>query len=147
MFIVSRVFSRRKRFRTFSQPASVPRKRPFPESSRVFPRPSIYPFVKAKPVFTLRFYESSEAPRVQSTETFVAIGICTNIHGFQGCLVKPYRVFVRRFQQFRTSSFFSNWPTAILGLFLIRRKANRTRRRRLLSTFGVLWFLLRLLRL
>ena len=49
------VSSRRKRFRAFSrQPARVPRKRPFPERFfRAFPRPSIYPFVKAKPVFTL----------------------------------------------------------------------------------------------
>ena len=53
VIIVSRVFSRRKRFRAFPQPASVPRKRPFPESFRVFPRPSIYPFVKAKLVFTV----------------------------------------------------------------------------------------------
>ena len=52
IIIVSRVFSRRKRFRAFPQPASVPRKRPFPESFRVFPRPSVYPFVKEKPVFT-----------------------------------------------------------------------------------------------
>ena len=56
MIIVSRVFSRRKRFRAFGrQPARVSRKRPFPESFRVFPRPSIYPFVKAKPVSTLVF--------------------------------------------------------------------------------------------
>ena len=52
MIIVSRVFSKRKRFRALPQPVSIPRKRPFPESSRVFPRPSVYPFVKAKPVFT-----------------------------------------------------------------------------------------------
>ena len=42
VIIVSRVFSRRKRFRAFSQPASVPRKRPFPDSFRVLPRPSVY---------------------------------------------------------------------------------------------------------
>ena len=54
---------------------------------------------------------SSEAPWVQSTKTVVAVGIYTNIHGFQVGLVKPYIVFARRFQQFRTSSFFSNWPT------------------------------------
>ena len=54
--IVSRVFSRRKRFRAFGlQPARVPRKRPFPESFIVFPGSSIYPFVKAKPVSTLVF--------------------------------------------------------------------------------------------
>ena len=49
--------SRHKRFRAFSrQPARVPRKRPFPgRFFRVFPRPSIYPFVKAKPVSTLVF--------------------------------------------------------------------------------------------
>ena len=35
--VVSRVFNRRKGFRAFSQPASVPRKRPFPEHCRVFP--------------------------------------------------------------------------------------------------------------
>ena len=55
VIIVSRVFSRRKRFRTFPQPASVPRKRPFPESLECFPRPSIYGFVKAKLVSTLVF--------------------------------------------------------------------------------------------
>ena len=51
------VFNRRKRFRAFPQPASVPRKRSFPDSFRFFPRPSIYPFVKAKPVFTLGIEE------------------------------------------------------------------------------------------
>ena len=56
MIIVSRVFSRRKRLRAFGlQLARVSRKRPFLESFRVFPRPSIYPFVKAKPVSTLLF--------------------------------------------------------------------------------------------
>ena len=51
------VSSRRKRFRDFSrQPARVPRKRPFPERFfRAFPRPLIYPFVKAKPVSALVF--------------------------------------------------------------------------------------------
>ena len=53
VIVVSREFNRHKRFRAFPQPASVPRKRPFPESFRVFARPSIYPFVKAKPVFTV----------------------------------------------------------------------------------------------
>ena len=47
------MFSNRKRFRTFPQPASVPRIRPFPESLECFPRPSIYPSVKAKPVSSL----------------------------------------------------------------------------------------------
>ena len=61
--------------------------------------------------FFLSFYESSEAPWVQSTKTVVAIEIYTNINRLQVGLVKPYRVFVRRFQQFRASSFFSNWPT------------------------------------
>ena len=55
VIIVLRVFNRRKRFRAFPQPASVPRIRPFPESLECFPRPPFYPFVKEKPVSTLVF--------------------------------------------------------------------------------------------
>ena len=69
MIIVSRVFSRRKRFHTFPQPASVSRKRPFPESFRVFPHPSVYPFVKAKPVFTLVEKSGNYARNTRGKET------------------------------------------------------------------------------
>ena len=54
--VVSRVFNRRKGFRAFSQPASVPRKRLFPESIVEFSPSSVYPFVKAKTCFHTGVY-------------------------------------------------------------------------------------------
>ena len=86
--IVSRVFNRRKRFRAFPQPASVPGKRSFPDSFRVFPRPSIYPFVKAKPVihtwnrgisgFNLSWKYKTQLPQ------YIRVNACINTQKFKG---------------------------------------------------------------
>ena len=93
--------------------------------------------------------ESSEAPWVQSTKTVVAIGIYTNIHGFQGDLVTDPTEFLREgCNSSELVPSLATGPRLNSGAIFYSTKGKSHSTQASTFDFAVqLWFLLRLLRL
>ena len=91
---------------------------------------------------------SSEGPWVQSTKTVVAVGIYTNIHGFQVGLVKPYRVLREGSNSSELVPSLATGPRLNSGATFDSTKGKSHSTQASTFDFGVqLWFLLRLRRL